>query len=92
VATQYNPYAAFNDLYDSLRSGFETGVLMLNKAIADSAQAGGYYVADVYSAFTGSEENLYNAAMEPMNLDIHPNAAGHAMIEKSFYATVAPLL
>lgn len=85
VATQYNPFAGFTaGAFAALNTGFEAGVQMLNQTIRENAEAGGYHVAEVYGAFAGSPEYLYNAVMEPLNLDIHPNAAGHKVIEKAF--------
>lgn len=80
MATQYNPYAVFSGAYATLASGVDLGVQALSKLIADSAALAGYCVADVYTAFAASAENLCNASMEPLNVDVHPNAAGHAVI------------
>lgn len=92
VATQYNPYANFTDAFAALNAGFETGVRMLNQAIVKNAVVGGYTVADVYGAFSGAEENLYNGCMEPLNMDIHPNAAGHKMLYECFFNTAMTLI
>lgn len=80
MATQYNPYAVFSGTYESLASGVDAGVQALSKVIADSAALADYRVADVYTAFAASTENLCNASMEPLNVDVHPNAAGHTVI------------
>ena len=80
VTTQYNPYAAFSGPYADLATGINAGALLLNKSISDYAMLAGYQVADVYAAFAASGENLCNASMMPLNLDFHPNAAGHAVI------------
>lgn len=80
VTTQYNPYASFTAPYADLATGMDAGALLLNKSISDYSMLAGYQVADVYAAFAASGENLCNAAMMPLNLDFHPNAAGHAVI------------
>ncbi len=80
VTTQYNPYASFSGPYAALNTGMEAGAQLLTKAINDYSMLAGYKVADVYTAFAAAEENLCNAAMLPLNLDFHPNAAGHAAI------------
>lgn len=80
MTTQYNPYAVFSGAYATLASGVDTGVQALSKLIADSAALAGYRVADVYTAFAASAENLCNASMEPLNVDVHPNAVGHQVI------------
>lgn len=81
VCTQYNPYYRFSlPALLMLKNEFEAGVLKLNQAILDYADEGGYLVADVYTAFHTSEENLSNADDAAMQLDFHPNAAGHAVI------------
>ncbi|MBR2907056.1 MAG: hypothetical protein IKC26_03310 [Clostridia bacterium] len=83
--TQYNPYNAFkeNRIYGALYTEVEAGVVALNEVITDNADALGYTVADVYTAFRGSSENLCVANADSLfapNLDFHPNAAGHAVI------------
>ncbi|MBR3927918.1 MAG: DUF1254 domain-containing protein [Clostridia bacterium] len=90
VTTQYNPYGHFDGIYASLNQGMNMGAMALSKYITDYAPVLGYQVADVYSAFSGSSENLMNAAMEPLNLDFHPNAAGHAVIAKCVNAVLNP--
>lgn len=87
VATQYNPYAPFTGPLAALNAGFDAGVRQLNQVITQNATAGRYAVTDVYAAFSAAQENLYNACMEPLNLDIHPNAAGHKVIFESFFDT-----
>lgn len=83
--TQYNPYGKFTGLYKS-KVGDPVGecVRELNKRIVSNAQTGGYLVADVYTAFEKSSENLCNASQSPIVVDFHPNAAGHAVIADCF--------
>lgn len=91
VTTQYNPYAEFNGVkYSNLidltpiYAGIEAGVTALNTAIQANAADGGYIVADVKTAFdkADSDTDLYVADPATLNLDVHPNAAGHAVIAK----------
>ena len=88
VATQYNPFAGFTGMYAALNNGFEMGVQKLNEAIRTNAEAGGYIVADVYDAFANSENYLYNATMDPLFFDTHPNAAGHKVIQETFFSAL----
>ena len=89
VCTQYNPYYRFTQpMLLTLKNEFEAGILKLNQAILANAEAGGYLVADVYSAFASSEENLSNADDTAMQLDFHPNAAGHAVIAECIKAVL----
>lgn len=92
VATQYNPFAGFTGMYAALSSGFDAGIRMLNETIKAHAETGNYQVTDVYHAFSGSQDYLYNATMDPLYLDIHPNAAGHKVIQETFLQTIAPQL
>lgn len=110
VATQYNPYVefkgatlklgAFTINIDPVYSGIEAGLAVLNKAINDNAEAGGYTVCDVKAAMDGygGTEDLYNA--EPpadpsstagINVDFHPTAAGHEIITSAFQTTLSAL-
>ena len=90
VATQYNPYARFDGAFAALNAGMERGAAALSGFIRDYAAVLGYQLADVYAAFSASGENLMNACMEPLNLDFHPNAAGHALIAEVFNAVLNP--
>lgn len=79
VGKEYIPLAdAILKLSDTVEDALGT----LNTLIAAGE---GYYVADTYTAFTESDINLCNAALTTgpsvsVNLDFHPNAAGHAVI------------
>lgn len=79
VATQYNPYKVFqNDpSYGTVAQLFNSAVETLNDNFRKLTDC---EVADVYKAFDNSKENLCNASINPLGLDIHPNAAGHATI------------
>ena len=90
VATQYNPYNRFDGSFAALNAGMESGAAALSGFIRDYAAVLGYQLADVYAAFSASGENLMNACMEPLNLDFHPNAAGHALIAEVFNAVLNP--
>ncbi len=89
VCTQYNPYYRFTQPTSLvLKDGFEAGILKLNQAILDYAEEGDYLIADVYTAFATSEENLSNADETVMQLDFHPNAAGHAVIAECIQSVI----
>ena len=82
VPTQYNPFNALagNALLAPIASNVELASEKLNEAITDAGEASGYDVADVFTAFNESDENLCNASASPVNLDYNPNAKGHAVI------------
>ena len=90
LATQYNPYNWFTGDYAGLNQSVNAGVMALSKCISDAAAVMGYQVADVHTAFAASADNLMNASMEPLNLDVHPNADGHAVIAACFGAVLDP--
>lgn len=92
MATQYNPYKHFaGSDYEVLALGCGAGAKRLSETIADNAEAFGYVTADVYTVFEASEENLCNAAIAPLNVDYHPNAAGHAVIAETFLSVLETL-
>ena len=89
VATQYNPYShldgtALGGAVTGIVSAFDAGVTALNLQIQTLAAATGCDVADVCSTFKAENtaaNPLCNATLSPgVNMDIHPNAAGHAVI------------
>lgn len=81
VLNQYNPYHWFDTpACMVLRRFFERGIRPLNAVIMQNSKSGEYRVADVYTAFASEETCLANAVSDPLELDIHPNAAGHAVI------------
>lgn len=82
VTTQYNPYGRLTGMLASLNSQCRESVTKLNGIIADNAGTLGYDVADVFTIFENSGANLSNADEASMNLDFHPNAAGHNEIAK----------
>lgn len=88
LATQYNPYRHFTGLYASVNTAMDAGAQMLNAAITDCAAALGCETADVYATFYGLEAELMNASMSPLNLDFHPNAAGHAVLANAMLAVL----
>ena len=96
VTTQYHPYRAFRDY-----EGFEEMAEIMDKEVSacaeklrDTVIAGaeehGYLVADVYTAFDQSGQNLCNASVMPQNLDFHPNAAGHTVIAQTILDVELP--
>ena len=92
VCTQYNPYYRFT-LPTTLimKNEFEAGILKLNQAILAHAEEWDYLIADVYTAFATSEENLSCADDTVMQLDFHPNAAGHAIIAECIQSVLDSL-
>ena len=87
VVNQYNPYSRLStgNLLDL--SALDSAVQALNTAISSGATAG-YTVADVYTAFEEATENPCNASVSlpSINLDFHPNAAGHSLIADTISA------
>ena len=88
IATQYNPFQFFSGEYALFGQRLGQGVKLLSDVITANAQALGYYVADTYSAFADSAENLCCASMVPFNLDPHPNAAGHQVLAECFQQVI----
>ena len=89
VATQYDPYERLDasdnqflsDPIGKIKAAFSSGVAALNTAIRTaSSNEENFKVADVYTAFQNAEMNPCNASVSPLNLDFHPNAAGHGVI------------
>ena len=92
LATQYNPYSHFSSPAHKVISNFvDAGVCKLNEAITLNASDGKYFLADVYTAFDSSDEVLCNAAESPLEMDVHPNAAGHAVIAECMRKTLAQI-
>ena len=88
VVTQYNPYSHLsNRTIGSVVTAFNNGIQQLNEKISSQTDI---KVADVYTAFSSqntSNNPLCNATftmngynLEEINLDFHPNAAGHGVI------------
>ena len=92
VVNQYNPYSHLTagisglDL-SSVISAFDSAVQALNVGISSGEAIAGYTVADVYTKFKEAENNPCNASVSPsINLDFHPNAAGHSLIASTISA------
>lgn len=83
LVNQYNPYGHIaSPLAEEIVDAFDAGVRALNEKTAAAAQDG-VIVADVYDAFEDAQENPCNASfssLSDLNLDFHPNAAGHSLI------------
>ncbi|MBR2912648.1 MAG: hypothetical protein IKC40_01850 [Oscillospiraceae bacterium] len=93
VATQYNPYKPF-DKVKSLRyvhTNMDEGAKMLSDEIIRLSESLDYTVADVYTAFDKSDKHLSNVVtdMDNLNLDYHPNAAGHAVIAETILSVAS---
>lgn len=98
------PDSCDNETYKSylttIAQTFEAGVQALNGAIATVANKTSAFVpVDVYAAFNSSSDNLSNASYaesEPfpglivpsVNLDFHPNSAGHQVIATTMEAAI----
>lgn len=81
MTTQYNPYKSFEgSSYDIVYQEMERCAYKLSQAILADAESFGYLVADVRPLFKEDSRNLCNATADPLELDFHPNAAGHAVI------------
>ena len=93
VANQYNPYSHLTagipglDL-PSVISAFDSAVQVLNEDISLGETFADYTVADVYTKFEQAENNPCNASVSlpSINLDFHPNAAGHSLIASTISA------
>lgn len=80
IQTVYNPFGGIAELENILPST-DTIIRRMNAAVTNGAAAGEYTVVDVYSAFQGNEQRYINID----SFDIHPNAAGHALIYQRIY-------
>ena len=83
--TVYNPYKDFSKIknfYDTA----ESYIKKINGMIEEKSK-GNYIVSDIYTAFKNSAQTVVNASMSAnisnINIDPHPNAAGHKLIYKS---------
>ena len=76
LTNQYNPYKNVGGLFMLVSGKLEQGLTKLNEVLATTS----YAIADVYTPFNESTENLCNASLTPRNLDFTPNAAGHAVM------------
>lgn len=91
VTTQYHPYSTFTEgLFSALNTNIDNGAQKLRQTILYGAADAGYLAADVYTAFCESDVELCNASPDPLNLDFHPNAAGHAVIAACILAVPLP--
>ena len=93
VVNQYNPYSHLTAGIPGLNlssviSAFDSAVQVLNEAISSGETIAGYTVADVYTEFEQAENNPCNASvsLSSINLDFHPNAAGHSLIASTISA------
>lgn len=86
LTTQYNPYRHFTGLYRMISDGVDAGAKKLNAVITANAASGSYLAVDVYAAFEAASERLCNPTVEPLELDFHPNAAGHRVIADTIVA------
>ena len=82
--TVYNPYKDFGLSYiKGLDTMTELYIGKINKIITDKSNSNQKYtVADIHSAFQNSALKVSNADVASMNMDVHPNVAGHKLIYK----------
>ncbi len=92
VATQYNPYRFAADEVSgepatdaqAIAKAFDTMLALMNAKIKALEAQEGFFTADVFSAFAGEEQkNPCNASFLSSNLDFHPNAHGHTLMEQT---------
>ena len=91
MPTQYNPYKNFSGTYAVVASAMDEAARKLNAAIVANAETGGYLTVDVFTVFQENSQTLCNAVMDPLDLDFHPNAAGHAVMAQVFQELIDTL-
>lgn len=79
VNTVYNPIPSAIGLYESA----ETILSLINGAIIKNAEEGGYITADICAAYKAASGTITNFDVASGSFDIHPNAAGHALIAET---------
>ena len=79
VNTVYNPITPMLGVYEAS----EILIPLINKFIQENAEKFGYIVVDIYSVYKESSDNITNFNLITGSVDIHPNAAGHALIAKT---------
>ena len=84
ITNQFNPYQNVGGAFILVSSKLEQGLVKVNQALAATT----YDVADVYTPFHESTENLCNASLSPRNLEFTPNAAGHAVMAEAILAAM----
>lgn len=88
IATQYNPYQFEKEgMISTLNRYFSKEIEELNKLI-DSSNLQHMQIAPVAEKFAASTVNLCNASSTPLELDFHPNAAGHRVIYQTILDTL----
>jgi hypothetical protein len=95
IDTQYNPYKSFesSNFYAIIYTNFGACIDKLNAVIKKSDNGAGtkYQIVDVGAAFSSDANSatLCNATIDPLNLDFHPNKAGHVKIKETILNTLA---
>lgn len=96
LQTQYHPYqwVQYDALSDVIQD-VKTCVEKMNEATTQLAQTTGCTLVDVYEAFQKSQSSLTNASIDAsnlmdiqVNLDFHPNSAGHEVIAELVAAAI----
>ena len=98
IQTVFNPYKNVNislpyvDSEIELEAHGNTAVAALNIVIESLAEAQGYTVLPIYDIFEASSKKAVNATFSlltmQLNVDPHPNAAGHRLIAESYYKLI----
>lgn len=79
VNTVYNPIPPILGMYEAA----ETLIPLINKFIHENAENLDYIVVDIYSVYKESSDQITNFDLLTGSMDIHPNAAGHALIAQA---------
>jgi len=82
VNTVYNPIPSMLGIYEAS----EILIPLINDYIIENAEELGYTVVDIYSVFKESTDIITNFSIVSGSVDIHPNAAGHALIAEAVNA------
>ena len=86
IQTIYDPFGGAPG-FETLSFAASIVLGQMNEAIAGGAADFGYSVVDIASAFAGAALMYTNIAV----FDIHPNAAGHAVIFDELYAAICEI-
>lgn len=87
MITLYHPCGHFEGDFVGLNAGMDAAVMKMNAYIRQCGSSmGRYQTADIYAAFSASEEDLLNTSIE--FLTAYPNAAGHVVIAERVNALI----
>ncbi|MDR0914182.1 MAG: GDSL-type esterase/lipase family protein [Oscillospiraceae bacterium] len=83
VQTIYNPFSGAGEL-DGLSPMVDIIMGSMNHIIKKEAENSGFYVADIFTEFSGKAKLYTNI----QSFDIHPNALGHTTIFDDVYEVI----